>query len=81
MLLHQNIEHVALRVHRSPQIILVAFDRDHDVIKMPLNPLSRAVYGVPDSRIAAQTCGTIRGWIHRSPQCCDRAVSSQSLDS
>lgn len=36
MRLHQNIEHVAFGIYRSPQIILFAFDGDNDFIEMPL---------------------------------------------
>ena len=36
MSLQQDIQHVALGIHRSPQIILLPFDCDYHLIQMPL---------------------------------------------
>ena len=35
MLLHQTIEHIALGIYCSPQVILFSFDGDNDFIEMP----------------------------------------------
>lgn len=34
--LHENVEHVSIRVNRAPQPMFPAADQDHDVIEMPL---------------------------------------------
>lgn len=36
MSLHQNSEHVACGLHRSPPVIVLSFDGDHDCIESPL---------------------------------------------
>ncbi len=35
MPLHQNIEYAAICIHSSPQVVLLSFDRDDDLIQMP----------------------------------------------
>ena len=66
MPLHQNIQHIPLRIHCSPQVILLSFDRDNHLIKMPFVCNVRAF--TPQLIRILQISGTIRESIRRSPQ-------------
>ncbi len=55
MLLRQNIENVALRIHRLPQVILLSFNRDDLPHRDATYLLGRGVCVALDWRIAAQT--------------------------
>src|SRR5260370_11139876 len=40
--LHQDIKHVAMLIHRAPQIVLLPVDLEKNLVQMPFVPTTRA---------------------------------------
>ncbi len=68
MPLHQNVQHITLRIHCSPQVILLSFDRDNHLTLDAICLQCKGVYAAIDLHIAAQISGTIPESIRSSPQ-------------
>jgi hypothetical protein len=69
--LHEDIQHISVLIHRSPQILSFATDREKHFVQMPRIATARAAtlqflsIGLPKSRLlrnlADQKCDKIEG--------------------
>ena len=57
--LDQNVEHVAVRVDRAPQLVGAPLDPDDDLIKMPLVGRSRTVASDPGGKLVPETANPV----------------------
>ena len=55
--LHKNIKNVSTRVDRAPQPVLLATDRDHDFVHVPLVVRSRSIPPDAICKMATKTIG------------------------
>ena len=61
----QNIQDVAVLVHRSPKIMTFAADRDEHFVHVPDVAQATFVVGAEYEHTLAQTCGTRIEWLRR----------------
>ena len=47
---HQNVDHVSILIHRSPQIVSLALDRDEELVNVP---------DVPESALFSSNCSSV----------------------
>ena len=62
---HQNIDHVSILIHRSPQIVSLALDRDEELVNVPDVTCSPLLSSQGAGVVGANTCGTIAESTHR----------------
>ena len=63
--LHEDVQHVAVLIHRAPEILLAAVERDEEFVEMPRVALLTAPAPQRLGISPGRTSGTIGGWSRR----------------